>query len=110
MSMSLTKTRLTIISAGQTILYQGKLTNLPIPEPIIIQKSIEFFNDPAPCMIHRSAVLNRLYTELLCTVEQATGVMSEQPFCSWDELSTEQRSWIYPTTENQPGMIRVDAR
>lgn len=110
MPMSLTKTRLTIISASQTVLYQDKLINLSIPEPVIIQKSIEFFNDPAPCMIHRSAVLNRLYTELLSAVGQAAGAMSELLICSWDDLTAEQKSWIWPASEHPPSMIRIDAR
>lgn len=37
---------------------------LPLKEKIIIQKSREFFDDPDPCYIHRSAVMNRLYFEL----------------------------------------------
>ncbi len=43
---------------------EKKLTALPLKEEIIIKKSIEFYNDPEPCMIHRSAVMKRLYAEL----------------------------------------------
>ena len=43
---------------------QKKLTTLPIREDVLIRKSIEFFNDPEPCMIHRSAVMKRIYYEL----------------------------------------------
>lgn len=31
---------------------------------MIINKSIEFFSDPEPCFIHRSAVLKRLLAEI----------------------------------------------
>lgn len=46
------------------ILLEKKLTALPLKEDAIIQKSIEFFNDPEPCMIHRSAVMKRIFMEL----------------------------------------------
>ena len=46
------------------IIFQGEMMELPLTEDIIIQKSIHFFNDPAPCHIHRSAVRVRLLAEL----------------------------------------------
>ena len=62
---------------------------LKVPEPVIIQKSIEFFDDPEPCMIHRSAVLSRLLMELeqalpmgvACPVDQLP-----EPFRGYLEL------------------------
>ena len=35
--------------------YRGTMTDLPLKEEIILSKSDEFFNDPNPCFIHRSA-------------------------------------------------------
>ena len=46
------------------MLVKKKLTALPLKEEFIIKKSIEFFNDPEPCMIHRSAVMKRIYMEI----------------------------------------------
>lgn len=46
------------------IILEGKLTSLPLKEEFIISKSIEFFNDPEPCMIHRSAVMKRIFMEI----------------------------------------------
>lgn len=40
-----------------------KLSRLPLDEKAIIKHSIEFFNDPEPCMIHKSAVMQRLFME-----------------------------------------------
>jgi hypothetical protein len=37
---------------------------MPISESTIIAKSIDFFNDPEPCFIHRSAVMMRIYLEI----------------------------------------------
>lgn len=45
-------------------LYEGYLKDLPLREDIIIEKSIQFFSDPEPCHIHRSAVALRLTEEL----------------------------------------------
>ena len=54
---------------GEHEVYRGTLTDLPLKEEIILEKSEEFFNDPNPCFIHRSAVRVRLLAEL----EEAAG-------------------------------------
>lgn len=54
---------------GTHEVYRGTLTDLPLREEIILEKSEEFFNDPNPCFIHRSAVRVRLLAEL----EEAAG-------------------------------------
>ncbi len=52
------------ISAENMQIYSGHWNDLPLSENIIIQKSIEFFDDPAPCFIHRDAVRIRLLADL----------------------------------------------
>lgn len=52
-----------IDGSGRTIL-KKKLTGLPLKEKIILAKSEEWFFDPEPCMIHRSAVMKRIYLEI----------------------------------------------
>lgn len=61
------------IFSGSQICYDGLLEALPLCESVILQKSIQFFDDPEPCYIHRDAVRIRLLAEL----EQAF-VPSEQ--------------------------------
>ena len=46
------------------VVFQGKLTALPIKEEVIIEKSILYFNDSEPCFIHRSAVQKLIFTIL----------------------------------------------
>ena len=46
------------------VLFSGNLEDLPLKEEWIIQKSVEFFNDPEPCFIHRGAVAVRLLNEI----------------------------------------------
>ena len=52
------------LDAKGDIILERKLTSLPILEKVIISKSVEFYNDWEPCMIHRSAVIKRLYMEI----------------------------------------------
>lgn len=52
------------LNNSNKIVKSYKMTSLPFKEPIIISKSIEFFNDPEPCFIHRSAVMKRLLAEI----------------------------------------------
>ncbi len=62
---------ITLYSDGQEI-YNGLLTEIPLKEEVILCKSIQFFDDPEPCHIHRRAVRVRLTEEILqeCTFDQ----------------------------------------
>lgn len=46
-------------------LYHDRLDQFPFPEAVIVAASKEFFNDPAPCEIHRRAVQLRLCAEIM---------------------------------------------
>ena len=63
------------------VVFQGGITSIPLGEAIIIEKSIEFFNDHSPCFIHRSAVMKRLYVELEDFLE--------------DGLKSGQTEWLF---------------
>lgn len=52
------------ILAGDNVMYEGLLKDIPIKETMLIEKSISFFDDPEPCFIHRNAVRVRLTEEL----------------------------------------------
>jgi hypothetical protein len=60
-------------------IFNGPLQGLRFPEKLIIGKSIEFFRDPEPCFIHRSAVASRLVAELDL-------LLREQPELSVEDL------------------------
>lgn len=45
-------------------LYSGPINELPIINEQVIAGSIEFYDDPEPCMIHRSAVISRYYIQI----------------------------------------------
>lgn len=55
---------LILFADGQKI-YNGRLSEIPIKETVILNKSVHFFNDPEPCHIHRNAVRMRLAQEIL---------------------------------------------
>ena len=58
------KKRYLIVTQNKALLYEGFWDELPIAEKVIIEKSIEFFDDREPCVIHRTAVHVRLMAEL----------------------------------------------
>lgn len=55
---------ITLYADGQEI-YKGLLSEIPLKENMILSKSIQFFDDPEPCHIHRRAVRVRLTEEIL---------------------------------------------
>ncbi|MBE5972365.1 MAG: hypothetical protein E7246_07610 [Lachnoclostridium sp.] len=60
--------KLELYSQGQQI-YNGSLKDIPIKESVILEKSVEFFDDPEPCHIHRGAVRVRLTAEIQLEIE-----------------------------------------
>ncbi len=63
------KRTLTIRNEHAT-LYEGPVQELPIVDERIIAGSIEFYDDPEPCMIHRSAVISRYYMQIETWLDQ----------------------------------------
>jgi len=57
------------VQLGDKLLFSGELLDLPLKEEWILKKSIEFFDDHAPCYLHRSAVTVRLLDEIWEVVE-----------------------------------------
>ena len=61
--MNWSRIMLRLADARDVTLLRTRLTGLPLREDVILAGSMEWFHDPEPCMIHRSAVMKRLYTE-----------------------------------------------
>lgn len=49
--------------SGQVI-FQGRITSLPLKEDKIIKKSIEMFNDSDPCIIHKTYVMKKIILDI----------------------------------------------
>ena len=56
---------LQISDAHGAILFYGAARDFLLPENSVLQLSMEFFNDPSPCEIHRGAVRERAFQEIL---------------------------------------------
>ena len=61
----------TIFDSDDNVILESKVNSLPLKEDVIIAQSIQSFNDPEPCMIHRSAVMKKIYVEFLDCFENA---------------------------------------
>ncbi len=66
--------KITFIDRNGRTELQCKLNSLPLREEKIIEKSIELFNDPEPCIIHKSYVIKKLLLEI---DEYLSGVLPE---------------------------------
>lgn len=58
------KQRVTIFS-GETTVFNGRMSDIPIKPRAIKQKSIELFDDDDPCIIHQSYVIKEYVDVLL---------------------------------------------
>lgn len=69
------------IDKENNLISENKLTSLPIKEEVILEKSIEFWGDPEPCMIHRSAVLKVLFLEIEQSMPADDYTIDKLPSC-----------------------------
>jgi hypothetical protein len=75
---------LCLIGENGCVLFENKITALPLKEEIIIKKSIEYYNDPEPCMIHRSAIMKYLYIQVDDFLHQK--LSEDKKKILWDDL------------------------
>ena len=65
---------------GDKEIHRCLLLEIPISEDVIIEKSILFFSDPEPCIIHRSAVRSRMIEEAFGAVSTENAELSDHAF------------------------------
>jgi len=65
---------------GDKEIHRCFLPEIPISEEVIIEKSILFFSDPEPCIIHRSAVRSRMIEEAFGAVLTENAKLSDHAF------------------------------
>ena len=86
---------------GEQEVFQCCLLDLPLKENVILEHSLRFFNDPAPCYIHRGAVQVRLLGEL----EEELAENEKQPLPpklrSWADLPLEERLSVLARREEK---------
>jgi hypothetical protein len=88
----LSDVRVCFLDESKNVLIEMKLISLPLKEECIIGKSIEFFADPSPCMIHRSAVMKRLYMEFLGYMEKCKDNGAESAV--WEDVPEALRGYL----------------
>lgn len=79
------KFKIKIIDKTGKVLFDSYVTSLPLKEEMIIDLSIEFFNDDEPCFIHRSAIMKRLFAEIEDSLVDG-GFKSDEEIL-WEDLS-----------------------
>jgi hypothetical protein len=45
-------------------LLDKKLTGMPLRETAVIDATVEYYNDPYPCIVRRSAVMKIMFTQI----------------------------------------------
>ena len=75
------KMNITLSDENGAVLYSGPLTQLAIPDELVVALSKEFFNDPTPCEIHRNAVLARAFLSIeeALSAQEAVEIASLDP-------------------------------
>jgi hypothetical protein len=90
--MNIFNTPLCIRDSKNNIIFNNKISALPLHEEFILSDSIKYFNDPEPCMIHRSAVMKRIYIEI-SDFFHSEAKKSNYQF-SWSQLPTSLKKYI----------------
>lgn len=86
------KTYITFIDHTGKVILEQKLTSMSLQEEMLISKSVEFFNDPEPCMIHRSAVMKRMYMEINEYLSKS--MLEGKKQFAWDQLPAFIKTYI----------------
>ena len=56
-----------IILKSDKLIFEGRVSDIPIKQEFIIKKSLELFDDDDPCIIHQSYVIKEYVDDLLNT-------------------------------------------
>jgi hypothetical protein len=64
-----------ILDAENNLIKSSTLNTLKLPEKLILDKCVEFYDDHNPCFIHRSAVITRILHDLEELVKSKTNKM-----------------------------------
>lgn len=81
-----------IVNKENAIIFNDKLINLPLKEKVIIDKSILYYNDPAPCFIHRSSIVKKLLYRFQDYLEMQ--FLEGKKELIWSDIPKEDREFI----------------
>ena len=82
-----TVSQITLYGADEAVLASCPAAEFALPEETVLALSVEYFNDPEPCSIHRGAVHRRAMMELMehCPIGETVAI---------ERLSPKQRSYF----------------
>lgn len=84
--------KISFLCDSEKVLFEKRISSIPLNEECVIKKSIEFFDDPSPCMIHRSAVMLRLYMEVLEYLEEHSDKQTRSIL--WNDIPEQLRNYL----------------
>ena len=77
-----------MVDALGNVLLADRVDAVFVPESRVVELSVKYFNDPAPCYIHRGAVLSRAFAEIERALEGGEWMdVSELTEEVWGHLS-----------------------
>lgn len=65
------------------VIYHGPMNELPIREEYMLEKSMELYQEPEPCVIYRTHIAKKLY---LAMYEKLEETLKKEEYASCDEL------------------------
>ncbi|NLP28246.1 MAG: hypothetical protein GX370_05680 [Clostridia bacterium] len=84
--------KITLLNKEERVIFHDKLINLPLKEKVIIDKSIFYYNDPAPCYIHRSSIVKKLLYKFQVSLEEQ--LLEGKRELMWSDIPLENREFI----------------
>jgi len=86
----LSDVKVCLLDESRNVVFEKKLISIAFKDESVIAKSIEFFGDPSPCMIHRSAVMKRLYMEFFEYFEKCGDIQN----AIWEDVPEHLRDYL----------------
>ena len=62
------------ITLNDSVLYDGKIINMPFKDQYVIKKSIDLFDDDDPCIIHKSYIYKEYASDIVNLFEDKTQI------------------------------------
>lgn len=67
------------------IILKTEMTDLPLKDNYVVNKSFELFSDPEPCIIHRTFIIKNFYIKLDDFINESKYYNPKLEFC-WSKI------------------------
>lgn len=103
--MKINKMKLRLVGHKNQLITEKKLLNLPVDETTLLELSVTIFDDPEPCMIHRSAIMKKMYVEIYDFLIEL--VEQKQSLVLWEDLPKHLQSYFIKDYAGQLHTIEI---